>query len=132
MSWFGATVSVSNGVASIGPTSSTFKSDYKYLLFTAQSAVPIPSDNYSMAASFAYNAHDSNFLWSAITVIILSLCEGYLVYYSWAPFSYNYHYFRALNDLLPQDTVEQTTESDGNEIHPLHFYDPEDPSIATD
>jgi hypothetical protein len=33
LSWFGATVSVTNGVSSIGPTISTFKSDYKYLLF---------------------------------------------------------------------------------------------------
>jgi hypothetical protein len=66
-------------------------SDYKYLLFKDQDSVPIPSKNYSMAASFAYNARDENYLYSAITVIMLSLLEGGLIYWSWAPFSVSYN-----------------------------------------
>ena len=64
---------------------------------------------------------------------MLSLCEGYLIYFSWTPFSFNYNYLRALNDVPNEDAVEQTNaESDKNEIHPLDFYDPDDETNTED
>jgi|688.fasta_scaffold482269_1 hypothetical protein len=54
-SWFGTTLTVSNGIAVIGSNllGSAWVSDYEYLLFKDEASVPIPSGNYSMAASFA-------------------------------------------------------------------------------
>ena len=53
-SWFGTTLTVNNGVATLGTnTLSGWISDYKYLLFKDQDSVPIPYANYSMGASFA-------------------------------------------------------------------------------
>ena len=64
---------------------------------------------------------------------MLSLCEGYLIYFSWTPFSFYYNYLRALNDVPNEDAVEQTTTESGEKvINPLDFYDPDDEKTIED
>jgi len=49
------------------------------------------------------------------------------------PFSFNYNYLRAINDVSNEDTVEQTTtESGEKKIYPLDFYDPDDETTTED
>ncbi len=97
-SWYGGSLSIIGSSYTVTSKASGWASDKKYLMWTDQSAVSIPKNNYTLVAALALYGYDNYYKGAMWTTFIFIFLDAGLIWLTWKPFQQFYWIKKAEKD----------------------------------